>query len=146
MQRSRRPFGVAGQTAAGGVIGAAIGRVRPAAPRLTLAGAAAGAAIAHEHAVRTGAALEMRTRRRAALRGGERARDRGAYRRLSRHLRLRRPHVHDADRDASGRSRALAVDVRPVGLRSDIERGDTSPAEGHSGGREARPFFTDALP
>src|SRR5882672_5009081 len=47
------PFGVAGQTAAGGVIGAAIGRqfgggdTRDA---LTLMGAVAGAAVAHERA------------------------------------------------------------------------------------------------
>lgn len=50
-------FGVAGQTAAGGFIGATIGHIlgHGDAPGLTLAGAAAGAVIAHENAVRNGA-------------------------------------------------------------------------------------------
>jgi uncharacterized protein YcfJ len=56
----RRPtgFGAAGQTAAGGVIGAAIGRQfggGSGKDALTLIGAAAGAAIAHERAIRNGA-------------------------------------------------------------------------------------------
>ncbi len=53
-----RSFGPAGQTAAGGVIGAAIGRQfggGSGKDALTLLGAAAGAAIAHERAIRNGA-------------------------------------------------------------------------------------------
>ncbi len=62
VQTQRSPgspvFGVAGQTAAGGVIGAAIGRQfggGSGQDALTLIGAAAGAAVAHERAVRIGA-------------------------------------------------------------------------------------------
>ena len=55
-------LGVAGQTAAGGFIGATIGHIlgHGDAPGLTVAGAAAGAAIAHENAIRNGAVVEMR--------------------------------------------------------------------------------------
>ena len=55
------PFGIAGQTAAGGIIGATIGHVLghgSSRDALTVAGAAAGAAIAHENAVRHGATIE----------------------------------------------------------------------------------------
>ena len=59
VQRQRSPaFGLAGQTAAGGVIGAAIGRQFGGGhgqDLATLAGAAAGAAIARERAIRLGA-------------------------------------------------------------------------------------------
>ena len=57
------PLGVAGQTAAGGFIGATIGHIlgHGSSPGLTVAGAAAGAAIAHENAVRNGAGYETRT-------------------------------------------------------------------------------------
>jgi uncharacterized protein YcfJ len=57
------PFGVAGQTAAGGIIGATIGHVLghgSSRDALTVAGAAAGAAIAHENALRNGATIETR--------------------------------------------------------------------------------------
>ena len=53
-----RPFGVAGQTAAGGIIGAAIGRQFGSGndrDALTLIGAAAGAAVANQRAIRNGA-------------------------------------------------------------------------------------------
>jgi uncharacterized protein YcfJ len=53
-----RPFGVAGQTAAGGIIGAAIGRQFGSGndrDALTLLGAAAGAAVANQRAIRNGA-------------------------------------------------------------------------------------------
>ena len=63
--RPAAPFGVAGQTAAGGIIGATIGHILGNGHRdggaLTVAGAAAGAAIAHENAVRNGAVVETRT-------------------------------------------------------------------------------------
>jgi uncharacterized protein YcfJ len=61
--RPAAPFGVAGQTAAGGIIGATIGHIlgHGDSPGLTVAGAAAGAAIAHENAVRNGAVIETRT-------------------------------------------------------------------------------------
>jgi uncharacterized protein YcfJ len=54
--------GVAGQTAAGGIIGATIGHIlgHGDSPALTVAGAAAGAAIAHDNAVRNGAVVETR--------------------------------------------------------------------------------------
>jgi uncharacterized protein YcfJ len=55
------PFGIAGQTAAGGIIGATIGHILghgSSRDALTVAGAAAGAAIAHENAVRNGATIE----------------------------------------------------------------------------------------
>jgi uncharacterized protein YcfJ len=55
------PFGIAGQTAAGGIIGATIGHVLghgSSQDALTVAGAAAGAAIAHENAIRHGATIE----------------------------------------------------------------------------------------
>jgi uncharacterized protein YcfJ len=59
------PFGIAGQTAAGGIIGATIGHIlghgHADGGALTVAGAAAGAAIAHENAVRNGAVVETRT-------------------------------------------------------------------------------------
>jgi uncharacterized protein YcfJ len=57
------PFGIAGQTAAGGIIGATIGHILghgSSRDALTVAGAAAGAAIAHENAVRNGATIETR--------------------------------------------------------------------------------------
>jgi uncharacterized protein YcfJ len=56
-------FGVAGQTAAGGLIGGAIGHIlgHGSSPGLTVAGAAAGAVIAHENAVRNGAVAETRS-------------------------------------------------------------------------------------
>jgi len=57
------PFGIAGQTAAGGIIGATIGHVLghgSSRDALTVAGAAAGAAIAHENALRNGATIETR--------------------------------------------------------------------------------------
>jgi len=56
-------IGVAGQTAAGGIIGATIGHIlgHGDSPALTVAGAAAGAAIAHDNAVRNGAVVETRT-------------------------------------------------------------------------------------
>jgi uncharacterized protein YcfJ len=57
-QRRSGSFGAAGQTAAGGVIGAAIGRQfggGSGKDALTLIGAAAGAAIARERAIRNGA-------------------------------------------------------------------------------------------
>jgi len=57
-RRRTGSFGAAGQTAAGGVIGAAIGRQfggGSGQDALTLLGAAAGAAIAHERAIRNGA-------------------------------------------------------------------------------------------
>ncbi len=61
----RRPVaspGVAGQTAAGGIIGATIGHIlgHGNSPGLTVAGAAAGAAIAHDNAVRNGGVVETR--------------------------------------------------------------------------------------
>ena len=61
--RPAPPFGLAGQTAAGGIIGATIGHIlgHGDSPGLTVAGAAAGAAIAHENAVRNGAVIETRT-------------------------------------------------------------------------------------
>jgi len=55
------PFGIAGQTAAGGIIGATIGHILghgSSRDAVTVAGAAAGAAIAHENAVRHGATIE----------------------------------------------------------------------------------------
>jgi uncharacterized protein YcfJ len=59
VERQRtRSFGAAGQTAAGGVIGAAIGRQfggGSGRDALTLLGAAAGAAIAHKRAINNGA-------------------------------------------------------------------------------------------
>jgi uncharacterized protein YcfJ len=58
VERQRTGFGVAGQTAAGGVIGAAIGRQfggGSGKDALTLLGAAAGAAVARERALRNGA-------------------------------------------------------------------------------------------
>jgi uncharacterized protein YcfJ len=60
--RPAAPFGVAGQTAAGGFIGATIGHIlgHGDSPGLTVAGAAAGAAIAHENAIRNGAVIETR--------------------------------------------------------------------------------------
>ena len=60
--RPAAPFGVAGQTAAGGIIGGTIGHIlgHGNSPGLTFAGAAAGAAIAHENAVRNGAVIETR--------------------------------------------------------------------------------------
>jgi uncharacterized protein YcfJ len=63
VERPVAPFGsVVGQTAAGGFIGATIGHIlgHGDAPGLTVAGAAAGAAIAHENAVRNGAVVETR--------------------------------------------------------------------------------------
>jgi len=62
----RRPVvdgNVAAQTAAGGIIGATIGHIlgHGDSPALTVAGAAAGAAIAHDNAVRNGAVVETRT-------------------------------------------------------------------------------------
>jgi uncharacterized protein YcfJ len=57
------PFGIAGQTVAGGFIGATIGHILghgSSRDALTVAGAAAGAAIAHENAVRNGATVETR--------------------------------------------------------------------------------------
>jgi uncharacterized protein YcfJ len=62
--RPAAPFGIAGQTAAGGIIGATIGHILghgSSRDALTVAGAAAGAAIAHENAVRNGAVVETRT-------------------------------------------------------------------------------------
>jgi uncharacterized protein YcfJ len=63
----RRPVAsadVVGQTAAGGIIGATIGHIlghgHGDGGALTVAGAAAGAAIAHENAVRNGAYVETR--------------------------------------------------------------------------------------
>jgi uncharacterized protein YcfJ len=62
--RPAAPFGIAGQTAAGGIIGATIGHILghgSSRDAFTVAGAAAGAAIAHENAVRNGAVVETRT-------------------------------------------------------------------------------------
>jgi uncharacterized protein YcfJ len=61
----RRPVvsdNVAGQTVAGGIIGATIGHIlgHGDSPALTVAGGAAGAAIAHENAVRNGDFYETR--------------------------------------------------------------------------------------
>ena len=61
----RRPVvssNVAGQTVAGGIIGATIGHIlgHGDSPALTVAGGAAGAAIAHENAIRNGAVVETR--------------------------------------------------------------------------------------
>src|SRR5262249_30861149 len=61
VQTMAPPFGIAGQTAAGGIIGATIGHILghgSSRDALTVAGAAAGAAIAHENAVRHGATIE----------------------------------------------------------------------------------------
>jgi uncharacterized protein YcfJ len=58
VQQPVRPFGVAGPTIAGGIIGGAIGRQFGSGDTrdvLTVAGAVAGSAIAHERAVRNGA-------------------------------------------------------------------------------------------
>jgi uncharacterized protein YcfJ len=63
VRRPAAPFGIAGQTAAGGIIGATIGHILghgSSRDALTVAGAAAGAAIAHENAVRNGATIETR--------------------------------------------------------------------------------------
>ena len=62
----RRPVvssNVAGQTVAGGIIGATIGHIlgHGDSPALTVAGGAAGAAIAHENAIRNGAVVETRS-------------------------------------------------------------------------------------
>lgn len=61
VQTMAPPFGIAGQTAAGGIIGATIGHILghgSSQDALTVAGAAAGAAIAHENAVRHGATVQ----------------------------------------------------------------------------------------
>src|SRR5215467_11696404 len=61
VQTMAPPFGIAGQTAAGGIIGATIGHILghgSSQDALTVAGAAAGAAIAHQNAVRHGATVE----------------------------------------------------------------------------------------
>jgi len=63
VERHPTGFGAAGQTAAGGVIGAAIGRQfggGSGQDMLTLLGAAAGATIAHERAIRNGAGSQTR--------------------------------------------------------------------------------------
>jgi uncharacterized protein YcfJ len=114
-----RPYGVAGPTAAGTIIGAAIGRQFGSGndrDALTLLGAVAGGAVAHQRAVRNGAGAT----RDVAVQRCEVVNDRVTeqivdgylvtYRLDGRHYRTR------MDR-RPGDWVQLAVDARPVGYR-----------------------------
>ena len=100
-----RPYGVAGPTLAGSIVGAAIGRQFGSGndrDALTVLGAVAGGAVAHQRAIRNGAGA-TRDVSRAALRGGQRPSQGTDRRRLPRDVSARRPPLHDADGSASGR-------------------------------------------
>ena len=100
-----RPYGVAGPTAAGSIVGAAIGRQFGSGndrDALTVLGAVAGGAVAHQRAVRNGAGAtrDVTVQRCEVVNDRVTGADR---RRLSRDVSARRPQLHDADRPASRR-------------------------------------------
>ena len=114
------PFGIAGQTAAGGIIGATIGHILghgSSRDALTVAGAAAGAAIAHENAVRNGATIETRE---TTVQRCETVYDHVAEKRVDGY---RVTYVYDGRRYttltdyAPGDRIQVAVDVRPAAYR-----------------------------
>jgi len=114
------PFGIAGQTAAGGIIGATIGHILGhgnSRDAFTVAGAAAGAAIAHENAVRNGATIETRER---TVQRCETVYDHVTEKRVDGY---RVTYVYDGRRYttltdyAPGDRIQVAVDVRPVAHR-----------------------------
>ncbi len=120
VRESVRPYGVAGPTAAGTIIGAAIGRQFGSGndrDALTVLGAVAGGAVAHQRAVRNGGAGATRD---VAVQRCEVAHDRVTeqivdgylvtYRFDGRNYRMR------TDR-RPGNWVQLAVDARPVGYR-----------------------------
>jgi uncharacterized protein YcfJ len=114
------PFGIAGQTAAGGIIGATIGHILghgSSRDALTVAGAAAGAAIAHTNAVRNGATIETREQ---TVQRCETVYDQVTEKRVDGY---RVTYVYDGRRYttltdyAPGERIQVAVDVRPVAYR-----------------------------
>jgi uncharacterized protein YcfJ len=120
VRRPAAPFGIAGQTAAGGIIGATIGHVLghgSSRDALTVAGAAAGAAIAHENAVRNGATIETRE---TTVRRCETVYDRVTEKRVDGYLVTYqydgRRYQMQTDVPPGDRIQ-VAVDVRPVGYR-----------------------------
>ncbi len=97
------PYGVAGVTAAGSVVGAAIGRQFGSGndrDALTVLGAVAGGAVAHQRAVRNQGTRDVTVQRCEVV--NDRV-TRGDRRRLRRDLSARRPQLHDADGPASRR-------------------------------------------
>jgi uncharacterized protein YcfJ len=115
-----RPFGVAGTTAAGSVVGAAIGRQFGSGndrDALTVLGAVAGGVVARNHALRNGAGAtrEVAVQRCAVV--SNRVREQivdgylVTYRLDGRHYTMR------TDRHPGDRVQ-LAVDPRPVGYRA----------------------------
>jgi uncharacterized protein YcfJ len=120
VREPRRSFGPAGQTAAGGVIGAAIGRQfggGSGKDALTLLGAAAGAAIAHERAIRNGAGADRYESRDVAVQRCEVVNERVTEERIDGYLVTYayqgRTYTMQTATPPGDRVR-LAVDVRPV--------------------------------
>ena len=114
-----RPYGVAGPTFAGSVIGAAIGRQFGSGndrDALTVIGAVAGGAVAHQRAVRNGAAAT----REVSVQRCEVVNDRVTEQIVDGYLVTYRydgrNYTMRTDRHP-GDSVQLAVDVRPVGYR-----------------------------
>ena len=136
-----RPFGVVGQTAAGSIVGAAIGRQFGSGndrDTLTVLGAIAGGAVAHRRAVVNAGLCDAR-RLRAALRGRQRPRHGRDRRRLSRDVSARRPQLHDADRSAPRRLRAARCATRGLSAGAVLRAL-------YRAGPSARPVFIRVLP
>jgi uncharacterized protein YcfJ len=117
VRESARPYGVAGPTAAGSIIGAAIGRQFGSGndrDALTVLGAVAGGAVAHQRAVRNGAGATRDVLAQRCEVVSDRVTEQVVDGYLVTYRYEGRTYTMQTDRDP-GEWVQLAVDVRPVG-------------------------------